>query len=92
MARSSSLRSRGRGYGERVVDKRDPIQRFLIVCEGEKTEPNYFRPSTTVHLLVQGLNRFVRWSPRRRTPGDDLDLCPARFTGGAQIETRRHGR
>ncbi len=43
MARSSSLRSRGRSYADRVVGRRDPIQRFLIVCEGEKTESDSFR-------------------------------------------------
>lgn len=32
-----------RGYSPRKVDTREVRQRFLIVCEGEKTEPNYFR-------------------------------------------------
>lgn len=36
------LRSRPRSYADRVVDKLSKKQRFLIVCEGEKTEPNYF--------------------------------------------------
>lgn len=30
-------------YKGRQVEIKDPKQRFLIVCEGEKTEPNYFR-------------------------------------------------
>ena len=30
-------------YGGRQVGTKDPKQRFLIVCEGEKTEPNYFK-------------------------------------------------
>ncbi len=34
---------RSRGYRPRVFDKREPGPRILIVCEGEKTEPNYFR-------------------------------------------------
>jgi hypothetical protein len=32
-----------RGYSARKVNTREVRQRFLIVCEGEKTEPNYFR-------------------------------------------------
>lgn len=32
-----------RGYSTRSVETREEKERFLIVCEGEKTEPNYFR-------------------------------------------------
>jgi len=32
-----------RGYSPRKVNTRDVKSRFLIVCEGEKTEPNYFK-------------------------------------------------
>ena len=32
-----------RGYSLRKVDTREVRTRFLIVCEGKKTEPNYFR-------------------------------------------------
>lgn len=60
MARSSSLRSGRRGYRDRVVGERDPIERFLIVCEGEKTEPNYFRafrvPTNVVKVVGAGAN------------------------------------
>ncbi|TAK36457.1 MAG: RloB domain-containing protein [Chloroflexota bacterium] len=31
------------GYSPRIVNELDPVQRFLIVCEGKETEPNYFR-------------------------------------------------
>ena len=31
------------GYTKRSVGTRETVQRFLVVCEGEKTEPNYFR-------------------------------------------------
>lgn len=46
-----------RGYSQRKIDTRDIRQRFLIVCEGEKTEPNYFRSFRvpTVVVDVQGL-------------------------------------
>lgn len=33
----------GRGYQSRRVNTREPLHRFLIVCEGEKTEPLYFQ-------------------------------------------------
>ena len=32
-----------RGYSDRKMGNRKPIPTFLIVCEGEKTEPNYFK-------------------------------------------------
>jgi RloB-like protein len=31
-----------RSYSSRKLNIREPRQRFLIVCEGTKTEPNYF--------------------------------------------------
>lgn len=44
----------------RRVGTRELLQRFLIVCEGEKTEPNYFRAfrqalGTAVDVAVEGL-------------------------------------
>ncbi|MBW4500510.1 MAG: RloB family protein [Scytonema hyalinum WJT4-NPBG1] len=48
-----------RGYSLRKVNTREARQRFLIVCEGEKTEPNYFRsfrvPKDVAEIDVQGL-------------------------------------
>ena len=47
-----------RGYSPRKVNTKKIIQRFLIVCEGEKTEPNYFRGfriPTTVIIDIKGL-------------------------------------
>lgn len=52
------LTGRGaKGYSERSLNIRELRQRFLIVCEGEKTEPNYFRRFRTpkVVIEVQGL-------------------------------------
>lgn len=47
------------GYSPRKVNTREVRQRFLIVCEGEKTEPNYFRsfrvPKDVAEIDVQGL-------------------------------------
>lgn len=52
-------KSTSRGYSPRKVNTREVRQRFLIVCEGEKTEPNYFRsfrvPRNVVEVDVQGL-------------------------------------
>ena len=48
-----------RGYTNRRVNTRDMRPRFLVVCEGEQTEPNYFRrfarPWVTVNVLGLGV-------------------------------------
>lgn len=53
------ITNKSRGYSPRKVDTREIRQRFLIVCEGEKTEPNYFRsfpvPKDVATVDVQGL-------------------------------------
>jgi len=55
----SSKKSNSRGYSPKKVNTREVRQRFLIVCEGEKTEPNYFRsfrvPRDVIEVDVQGL-------------------------------------
>ncbi|MEH2095934.1 abortive phage infection protein [Nostoc sp. 'Peltigera membranacea cyanobiont' 213] len=47
------------GYLPRKVNTREIRQRFLIVCEGAKIEPNYFRsfrvPKNVAEIDVQGL-------------------------------------
>jgi hypothetical protein len=43
MSSKAFHRQRDNRYRARVVDRRRTRQKFLIVCEGEKTEPNYFR-------------------------------------------------
>lgn len=40
-----------KGYHARRVNVRAPIQRFLIVCEGAKTEPNYLAGLRNHHRL-----------------------------------------
>lgn len=40
---SSKAWDRYGSYRGRRVNTKDPKQRFLIVCEGDKTEPEYFR-------------------------------------------------
>ncbi|EFO79871.1 abortive phage resistance protein [Oscillochloris trichoides DG-6] len=43
---------RVRGRTGRRVDIREVRQRFLIVCEGEQTEPNYFRAFQVPGLVI----------------------------------------
>jgi len=49
-----------RGYFPRNVDTREVRERFLIVCEGEKTEPNYFLsfrvPGKVIEVRGYGCN------------------------------------
>lgn len=56
--RKPSGRGRGRGYQTRSVKFREQLQRFLIVCEGERTEPEYFKrfrvPAVVVEVLGLG--------------------------------------
>lgn len=56
-------RSLGRSehrYSERKVETRETFERFLIVCEGEKTEPNYFNsfrvPKEVIKIYGEGDN------------------------------------
>lgn len=56
MGKSYQYRQNSR-YRQRDVDTREIRQRFLIVCEGGKTEPNYFikfRTNKTV-INIEGL-------------------------------------
>lgn len=54
------FRTRGRGFSRRKVGQRELIHRFLIVCEGEKSEPTYFRsfrvPSLVMDIHGLGAN------------------------------------
>ena len=53
------LPDKGRRTLKRPVRRRDLRPRFLIVCEGEKTEPNYFRSfpvSADVKVVGIGFN------------------------------------
>lgn len=52
MSDRSYLRSKKRSYMLRSVDKLVIRQRFLIVCEGEKTEPLYFKKFRVTSLVV----------------------------------------
>ncbi len=58
MARKHAPQRRG-GVTQRRVETREVRQRFLIVCEGEKTEPNYFKsfdlPKQLLQVTVHGV-------------------------------------
>lgn len=69
-----------RGYSPRKVDTREFKQRFLIVCEGSKTEPNYFRSFRVprdvveVHGLGEDPSTLVRSATDlKNKDGDDYD-------------------
>jgi RloB-like protein len=65
-------------YSSRALNTREIKQRFLIVCEGTKTEPNYFRGFRvpTAIVKVQGVaedpNRLVK-SAQRLAAEDEYD-------------------
>jgi hypothetical protein len=50
---------RKRNYWQRSIDITEVRQRFLIVCEGSKTEPNYFKKFRVPHVVidVEGVGR-----------------------------------
>jgi RloB-like protein len=53
-------RKTSRGYSERKVGNRKVKERFLIVCEGEETEPNYFkcfRVPKDVKMYIKGIGK-----------------------------------
>jgi hypothetical protein len=78
MSRKSSSASSSRGYSDRKVATRELRQIFLIICEGEKTEPNYFmsfRVSTTVKKIdVRGFgynpSKLVEKAKELKAQGD----------------------
>lgn len=59
MATNNRASRQRQGYRDRRQPGKTLRQRFLIVCEGEKTEPNYFQsfsaPKEVVALEVHGL-------------------------------------
>lgn len=74
------LPDRGKRLGRRSVDTRPLRIRFLIACEGRKTEPNYFRRfrvnADVVELVVEGLGdntRSLVEQVRERMRGQDYD-------------------
>jgi hypothetical protein len=59
MAKNKPTGPKGKPLSKsRAVDTREPRYKFLIVCEGAKTEPNYFRsfrvPKNVVEVTIIG--------------------------------------
>jgi hypothetical protein len=56
----SYKKPKSRSYSKRQEETRELRERFLIVCEGEKTEPNYFEsfpvPKSIRHICGLGAN------------------------------------
>jgi hypothetical protein len=67
-----------RSYSPRKVNTREVKQRFLIVCEGTKTEPNYFRsfrvPKDVVEIrgVAEDPSRLVN-SAKKLAEEDEFD-------------------
>ena len=72
------LKKRGRPYMDRLLGTTEKRQRFLIVCEGKKTEPNYFNhfrvPGLVIAVKGLGMNtlRLVEEALQARTE-DEYD-------------------
>ena len=66
-----------RGYSSRKVNTKEVKQRFLIVCEGAKTEPNYFKkfrvPKTVIDVKGVGENpsRLVQSAIKLKEDADE---------------------
>lgn len=73
MPRRSPTSRGSRGYRPRQTNTRSPRQRFLILCEGERTEPAYFESFRTpkVVLRIEGIGTdpldIIRKAKRRQT-------------------------
>jgi RloB-like protein len=69
-------RRSSRGYSSRKENTREQRQRFLIVCEGKKTEPNYFNsfrvPGKIIVATGLGENpsRLVESAKKLKKNGD----------------------
>lgn len=54
------MNNRHRGYAPRKIDTHETRERFLIVCEGERTEPHYFEsfrvPKSVIDVRGYGYN------------------------------------
>lgn len=68
-----------KGYSARKMKKRDLYERFLIVCEGEKTEPHYFKsfrvPKDVIDIYGFGYNptRLVKKAIQLKKHDGDYD-------------------
>lgn len=92
------------GYKPRQVNTREPAPRFLIVCEGERTEPAYFHgfrvPSVTIEIAGLGKDplTLVKEAIARRSKSqydqvwcvfDKDDVSAERFNQALQLAQKR---
>lgn len=99
------FKRRDRSYRPRRIATREPIPAFLIVCEGQKTEPNYFRsfrvPSLVLEVEGIGYNTIslVEHAIARQSTGAfqkvwcvfDRDSFPAQNFNAAIARAHAHG-
>ena len=103
MSRKRKPSGRGKGYKSRQVRNRPLLQRFLIVCEGEKTEPVYFDgfriPSVYIETLGLGKDplELVEHAQSMRSKNrydqvwcvfDKDDVLPDRFNQALALAKR----
>jgi hypothetical protein len=104
MSKKRNQQRTSRGYHRRLVGVRELVKRFLIVCEGEKTEPNYFRsfrvPKEIIDIQGRGENTLdlVRSAIEIRNQGSydqvwcvfDRDSFPAQNFNNALYLAQQH--
>lgn len=104
MAKRKKKRKHRQWSPSRKIDKRELRQRFLIVCEGEKTEPHYFNafrvPKAVVNVVGIGENtvRVVEYALKRMDKDDydqvwcvfDRDIFPIDNFNAALLLAEQH--
>jgi len=79
-SRSDIRQALRQSFADRRADTRDEIERFLIVCEGMETEPNYFQsfrvPTEVINVQGTGTNtiRVVEEAISRRDADDNKGI------------------
>jgi hypothetical protein len=71
-------KSSSSNYKLRKEKTREVRQRFLIICEGEKTEPNYFKcfQAPTLVIIIKGTGKSpleIISEAKNKTKDDDYD-------------------
>lgn len=81
MGRDNHPRERQRKALDRKQGKKAPYDRILIVCEGEKTEPQYFREIQQFYKL-QSANIHILQSEIGTAPSQVVEYAEALFLYG----------
>lgn len=103
MAKGSKRDNRRNGVSPRRLNTRDVRKRFLIVCEGKRTEPNYFEGFRVPGKIEGGSERdplrlveiAIDWRTRKKDMYDqiwcvfDRDSVPAeRFNRALELAAK----